>query len=126
MTPGLPEPLLRGPITLEHDAVARRDREHVRGHGFEFFIRDLDEFEPVFLEESPERHGEQTRIDHREVIIQDADERHQVQARREALEVRQWDLLLVDPDRFYCLADPSPFVIVAAASFSRIAGIRTY
>src|SRR2546428_10839882 len=107
MTTGLPEPLLRGPITLEHDAVARRNREHVRGHGFEFFIRDLDEFEPVFLEESPERHGEQTRVDHREVIIHGGDERHQMQARRGALEVRLWARLHRDPEPLPGSSDPS-------------------
>src|SRR5206468_8347851 len=79
-----------------------------------FFIRDLDEFERVFLEESPKRHGEQTRVDHREVIIQDADERHQMQARRGALEVRQWDRLYVNADRFHGFADLSQSVGVRA------------
>src|SRR5207244_13583026 len=89
---------LRDRTPLEHDAISRRDREHVRGHRLDFRVGDLDEIEPVFPEELPKRNPHQTRIDDPEVLIQEADERHQVHARLRTLDAREANRHGLAPD----------------------------
>src|SRR3989442_3230415 len=63
------QPPLRDRVAFKHDAIARRDREDIRAHRVELLVRHLNELEPVFLEELPERDRDESRIDHREVVI---------------------------------------------------------
>ncbi len=105
-------------ISFEQDAVARRDCEHVRGHPLEFLVGNLDEFVPVFLEELPERDWKKSRVDHGEVVVQNADERHQVQAVVRAPIVRERDRFYADPDALQRVPQLSKGLSVRAKSLA--------
>src|SRR5690606_11949930 len=53
-------------------------REHVAGHRLEFLVADLDEREAALEQELPERHGQERRVDDREIAVDGAYQRHQV------------------------------------------------
>src|SRR6266540_3923772 len=80
-TPGVLEQSLRYRIALEHDAVPRRDREDVCRHRGEFLLGDLDQVKPGVFEGPPERDGEETWVHHGQVVVEEADEGHEVEAR---------------------------------------------
>src|SRR2546422_4528574 len=104
-TPGGLEALLSDRVPFEDDAIAGRNREHVRRHPVEFLVRDFDEFESAIVEGFPERDREEAWVHHCEVVIDDADERHQMEARLRALEVRQRDGLHFHADALHRLPD---------------------
>src|SRR6266581_1629090 len=80
-TPGILEQSLRDRIAFEHDAVPRRDGEDVRRHRGEFRLGHLDHVEPAVFQGPPERDGEEARVHHRQVVVEETDERHEVEAR---------------------------------------------
>ena len=87
---GFLEPSLRDRIPFQHDAIPRRDGQDIRGHPVELGVGDVDEIESVGLKALPKGNRQKSRIDDREIVVHEADQRHQMKACRGARVEREW------------------------------------
>src|SRR6185503_5345688 len=76
-------------VAVDHDAIARTDRQYVRSHRIELLIWHFDERHTSTNEQLAERHRHQRRIDHSEIPIDRTDDRHEVKYVAGAAPVRQ-------------------------------------
>jgi len=91
------EPFLRDRIPLQHDAVPRTDRKDIRGHRVELLVWDLDEIEPDFFKGHAKARRQKPRIRDSEILVDEADQRHQMEAGLRSLVVRERDGLHANP-----------------------------
>src|SRR5437660_1956419 len=87
---GFLEPSLRDRIPFQHNAIPRRDGQDIRGHPVELGVGDVDEIESVGLKVLPKGDRQESRIDDREIVVHEADQRHQMKACRGARVEREW------------------------------------
>src|SRR5437773_9946185 len=87
---GFLEPSLRDRIPFQHDAIPRRDGQDIRGHPVELGVGDVDEIESVGLKALPKGNRQKSRIDDREIVVYEADQRHQMKASGGARVEREW------------------------------------
>src|SRR5947208_12042263 len=90
-TAGVLESFLRDGIPLEHDAVPRAYRQDIRGHPVELPVRNLDEVEREFFQSHVEAGRQKPRIDDSQILVDEADQRHQDEASLRSLVVRERD-----------------------------------
>src|SRR5947208_14987182 len=79
-TAGVLESFLRDGISLEHDAVPRAYRQDILGHPVELPVRNLDEIEPEFFQHHMKGSRQKTRINDSQILVDEADQRHQMEA----------------------------------------------
>src|SRR5437016_12533554 len=96
-TAGVLESFLRDGITLEHDAVPRAHRQDIRGHPVELHVRNLDEIEPEFFQSHVKGGRQKPRIDDSQILVDEADQRDQMEASLRSLLVRERDGFYLDP-----------------------------
>ena len=95
-TAGVLESFLRDGISLEHDAVPRAYRQDIRSHRVELPVRNLDEIEPEFFQSRVKGGRQKPRIDDSQILVDEADQRHQMEASLWSLVGRERD----DPFRY--------------------------
>src|SRR5205807_10518828 len=95
-TVGVLESFLRDGITIEHDAVPRAHRQDIRGHPVELPVRNLDEVEAEFFQSHVTASRQKPWIDDSQILVDEADQRHQVEASLRSLVVRERDGLHLD------------------------------
>src|SRR5947208_486485 len=105
-TAGVLESFLRDGISLEHDAVPRAYRQDIRGHPVELPVRNLDEVEPEFFQSHMEAGRQKPRIDDSQILVDEADQRHQMEASLRSLIVRERDGFHLDPGSLEEFAKP--------------------
>src|SRR5437016_5808011 len=96
-TAGVLESFLRDGISLEHDAVPRAYRQDIRGHPVELPVRNLDEIEPKFFQSHVKGGRQKPRMDGSQILVDEADQRHQMEASLRSLVVRERDGFHLDP-----------------------------
>src|SRR5687767_12006993 len=82
------EPRLRLRVACDHDAIARSHGQDVGAHRVELRVRHLNELHAARGELFDEGDGHQRQIDDREIVIDGADNRHQVEDVARAAPVR--------------------------------------
>src|SRR5438552_3085532 len=105
-TAGDLESFLRDGISLEHDAVPRAYRQDIRGHPVELPVRHFDEIEPEFFQSHVKGGRQKPRIDDSQIFVDQADQRHQMEASLRSLVVRERDGLHLDPGSLEEFAKP--------------------
>src|SRR5438132_13773203 len=105
-TAGVLESFLRDGITLEHDAVPQAHRQYIRGHPVELPVRHLDEIEPEFFQSHVKGGRQKPRIDDSQILVDEADQRHQMEASLWSLVGRERDGLHLDPGSHEEFAKP--------------------
>src|SRR5438552_190688 len=105
-TAGVLESFLRDGISLEHDAVPRAYRQDIRGHPVELPVRNLDEIEPEFFQSHMKGGRQKPRIDDSQILVDEADQRHQMEASLRSLVVRERDGFHLDPGSLEEFAKP--------------------
>src|SRR5207302_10359476 len=88
-TAGVLESYLRAGISLRPDAVPRAHRQDIRGHPVELPVRNLDEIEPKFFQSHVKGGRQKPRIDDSQILVDEADQRHQMEASLRSLIVRE-------------------------------------
>src|SRR5262249_20044758 len=78
-------------VAFGDERDARREREHVRSHRVELLVRHIDRLDAVLGEELHEAHRRESRVHDREVLVEHAQHRHQMEDRAGAVVVRQVD-----------------------------------
>src|SRR5438309_2187578 len=105
-TAGVLESFLRDGISLEHDAVPRAYREDIRSHRVELPVRNLDEIEPESFQSHVKGGRQKPRIDDSQILVDEADQRHQMEASLRSLVVRERDGFHLDPGSLEEFAKP--------------------
>src|SRR5437899_7027881 len=105
-TAGVLESFFRDGISLEHDAVPRAHRQDIRGHPVELPVRNLDEVEPEFFQSHVKGGRQKPRIDDSQILVDEADQRHQMEASLRSLVVRERDGFYLDPGSLEEFAKP--------------------
>src|SRR5438132_3210642 len=111
-TAGVLESFLRDGITLEHDAVPQAHRQYIRGHPVELPVRHLDEVEPEFFQSHVKGGRQKPRIDDSQILVDEADQRHQMEASLRSLVVRERDGFYLDPCSLEEFAKPKESFLV--------------
>src|SRR5207253_11449650 len=105
-TAGVLESFFRDGIPLEHDAVPRAYRQDIRGHPVELPVRNLDEVEPEFFQSHMKGGRQKPRINDSQILVDEADQRHQMEASLRSLVVRARDRFHLDPGSLEEVAKP--------------------
>ncbi len=87
--------------------MARAERQHIAAHGGEFLVGHMHEADLAALQEFDEPRRHERQIDHRQVHIDGAQHRHQMEDIRSALVVGQIELknLNIRTDKLTQLCD---------------------
>jgi len=83
------EPVSCQRIARQHQAGAGRQGEHVAAHRLELLVGHLDKFDPACQQRLAEGNGQQGRIDEREIVVDGAQDRHEVKDVGGAAPMRQ-------------------------------------
>src|SRR5256886_13428358 len=105
-TAGVLESFFRDRISLQRDAVPRAHRQDIRSHAVELPVRNLDEIEPEFFQSRMKAGRQKPRVDDSQILVDEADQRHQMEASLRSLEVRERDGFHLDPGSLEEFAKP--------------------